>query len=174
MQSGLEPSRRKIVMRLQPRSIARQCLIIAALAVTSTGAFAQTNTQVGARLGYNFHSDDAVLGLNLTVPISTAIEFYPSIDLYIPDSGNQIGFNGDVKVVLPLRLGPNLYGGGGIGLVNRNEGTFANTDVGINLLFGIESLVGWIHPFGEARLMIYDDPQFALFGGVNFRFGGGR
>ena len=159
-------------MRLQPRSIARLSLIIAALAVTTNSAFAQqASTNVGARLGYNFHSDDAVLGLNLTVPISTKIEFYPSIDLYIPDSGNQIGFNGDVKVLLPLRVGGHFYGGGGIGLVNRNAGEVANTDVGVNLLFGLESLVGWIHPFGEVRWMIYDDPQLALFAGVNFRFG---
>ena len=158
-------------MRLQPCSIARLFLIIAALAVHSESASAQASTNVGARLGYNFHSDDAVLGLNLTVPISTRIEFYPSIDLYIPDSGNQVGFNGDVKVLLPVRFGASMYGGGGIGLVNRNAGEFANTDVGVNLLFGIESLVGWIHPFGEVRWMIYDDPQLALFAGVNFRFG---
>lgn len=158
-------------MRAQPRSIARLCLVVVGLAANSTSASAQASTNVGARLGYNFHSDDAVLGLHLTVPISTRIEFYPSIDLYVPDSGNQVGFNGDVKVLLPLRSGPHLYGGGGIGLVNRNEGDFSNTDVGINLLFGIESLVGWIHPFGEARVMIYDDPQLALIAGVNFRFG---
>ena len=158
-------------MRLPRRSIAHLCLIIASLVATSTSAFAQAGTHVGARLGYNFHSDDAVLGLNLTVPISTRIEFYPSIDLYVPDSGNQVGFNGDVKVLLPLKSGPNIFGGGGIGLVNRNEGTFSNTDVGINLLVGIESKVGWVHPFGEIRWMIYDDPQLALFAGVNFTFG---
>lgn len=160
-------------MRPHSRSIACFCLLIVALAVNSKSASGQqASTNVGARLGYNFQSDDAVLGLHLTVPISTKIEFYPSIDLYVPDSGNKVGFNGDVKVLLPLRMGPHVYGGGGIGLINRNEGDFANTDVGVNLLFGIESLVGWIHPFGEVRWMIYDDPQLAMFAGVNFRFGG--
>lgn len=158
-------------MRLHPRLLARLCPLLAALAITSTTASAQASTHVGARLGYNFDSEDAVLGFNLTVPISTRIEFYPSIDLYAPERGNRIGFNGDVKVLLPLRTGPHLYGGGGVGLINQNVGDLSNTDVGINLLFGIESKVGWIHPFGEARVMLYDETQLALIAGVNFTLG---
>ena len=46
----------------------------------------------------------------------------------------------------------------------------ANSDV--NLLFGIESRIGWMHPYGEAKLLIYDRTQFALIGGVNVTLGG--
>lgn len=158
-------------MRIQTASIVRQLGIVAALSITSTSVIAQASTHVGARLGYNVDSEDAVLGANLTVPITTRIEFYPSIDLYTPARGNKIGFNGDVKVLLPLRTGPHLYGGGGVGIVNRNEGDVSNTDIGINLLFGIESKVGRIHPFGEARILLHDETQLVLIAGVNFTFG---
>jgi|SRR5687767_11522145 len=161
-------------MQSHSRSIARLGSIIAALVISSTSAFAQAATHVGARLGFNTDTREAVLGLNLTVPISTRIEFYPSIDLYVPDRGNKVGFNGDVKVLLPLHSGPALFGGGGVALVNTNEGDFSNTDVGINLLVGIESKVGWIHPFGEVRLLLHNATQVALIAGVNFVFGGGR
>ena len=156
---------------MQFRTITRLGSIIAALAVTSSSAFAQASTHVGARLGYNFESEEAVLGANLTVPISTRIEFYPSIDIYLPENGNKIGFNGDVKVLLPMASGPHLYGGGGLGIVNRNLGDTANTDVGINFLVGIESKVGWIHPFGEARFLVHDQKQLVLTAGVNFTLG---
>jgi hypothetical protein len=159
-------------MRLHPRSIARLCSILAfALAVTTTSASAQAGTHVGARLGYNFDSEDAILGANLTVPISTRIEFYPSLDLYTPDRGNKIGFNGDVKVLLPASGSYNLYAGGGLGIVNRNVGDVSNTDVGVNLLFGIESRLGRIHPFGEARILLHDETQLVLLAGVNFTLG---
>ena len=158
-------------MQSHTRSIARLGSIIAALVISSTSAVAQAATHVGARLGFNTDTREAVLGLNLTVPISTRIEFYPSIDLYVPDRGNKVGFNGDVKVLLPYRSGLQLFGGGGVGIVNRNEGDFSNTDVGINLLFGLESRVGRIHPFGEARILLHDDTQLVLLAGVNFLFG---
>lgn len=153
------------------RSIVFPGSIVAALLLTSADVSAQASTHVGARLGYNFESDEAILGANLTVPISTRIEFYPSLELYVPDRGNKVGFNGDVRVFLPTRPSYNLYAGGGLGLVNRNLDAISNTDVGVNLLFGIESRIGRIHPLGEARLLLHDDTQLVLFAGVNFTLG---
>jgi hypothetical protein len=158
-------------MQMQTGSIVRLVSIIAALAITSTSALAQASTHVGTRIGYNFQTDEVVLSGNLTVPISTRIEFYPSLELYMPDRGNKIGFNGDVRVFLPTRAIYDLYAGGGLGIVNQNLGEISNTDVGINLLFGIESRVGRIHPYGEAKLLIHDDTQFVLLAGVNFTLG---
>jgi hypothetical protein len=146
--------------------------IIAALAATTGSAGAQASTHVGARVGYNFDSEEVFLGANLTVPMTTRIEFYPSLDIYTPDRGNKIGFNGDVKVLFPMTSGPHLYAGGGVGVVNRNVGDVSNTDVGVNLLFGFESKVGWIHPFGEGKVLLHDQTQFQLIAGINMTLGG--
>ena len=145
--------------------------MLALLAVVPSSGRAQVNTHVGARLGYNFHTREALLSANLTVPMASRVEFYPSLDVYTPDRGNKIGFNGDVKVLLPASGSYNLYAGGGLGIVNRNVGDVSNTDVGVNLLFGIESRLGRIHPFGEARILLHDDTQLVLLAGVNFTLG---
>ena len=152
-------------------SIVRLGSLVAALVISSVSASAQASTYVGTRAGYNFQTDEVMLGASFTVPISTQIEFYPSLELYLPDRGNKIGFNGDVKIFLPTRASYDLYGGGGLGIVNQNLGDVSNTDVGLNILFGVSSRVGRIHPYGEARLLVHDDTQLVLFAGVNFTLG---
>jgi hypothetical protein len=159
------------VKRIAPCSTASLGSLVAALVVTSVSASGQASTYVGTRAGYDFQTDEVILGANLTVPISTQIEFYPSLELYLPDRGNKIGFNGDVKIFLPTRASYDLYAGGGLGIVNQNLGDVSNTDLGLNLLFGIGSRVGRIHPYGEARLLLHDDTQLVLFAGVNFTLG---
>jgi hypothetical protein len=153
------------------KNILRHTMVIIAIMAAASLASAQASTRVGPRIGYDFQSDEAILGASLTVPISTRIEFYPSIDLYTPDRGNKVGFNGDVKVYLPTRASYDLYAGGGLGIVNQNVAEISNTDVGVNLLFGIASRVGGINPFGEVRLLIHDDTQLVMLAGMNFRMG---
>lgn len=144
-------------------------MMMIALAAGTAGA--QASTHVGMRVGYNFSREEVMLSANLTVPMTSRIEFYPSIDIYTPDRGNRIGFNGDVKVMFPMSSGPQFYAGGGLGIVNRNEGDFSNTDLGVNLLMGIESRVGWIHPFAEGKILLHDRSQFQLIGGINLTLG---
>lgn len=154
-----------------PRAAVRAALMTV---LSVSGAGAQATTHVGMRIGYNFDFDEVLFGANLTVPMTSIIEFYPSLEIYAPESGNRLGFNGDVKVMLPRSsaMAPQLYGGGGLGIVNVNQGDVSKTDIGVNLLFGIESRIGWMHPYGEAKLLIYDRTQFALIGGVNVTLGG--
>lgn len=146
---------------------------ILAMAATPGMAGAQANTHVGMRIGYNFDAEEVLLGGSLTVPMTSRIWFYPSLEIYTPDRGNRIGFNGDVKIHLPRAsaTAPAFYAGGGIGVQNRNVGEFSNTDLGVNLLFGLESIIGWIHPFGEARVLLYDRSQFVILAGVNVTLG---
>jgi hypothetical protein len=145
--------------------------LLAVSAGVSTGAGAQASTHVGMRVGYNFETDEALLSANLTVPMTSRIYFYPSLDIYTPDRGNRIGFNGDMKISFPMASGPAWYAGAGVGVVNRNEGDFSNTDVGANLLAGLESRTGWIHPFVEGKVLLYNRSQFQLIAGVNLTLG---
>jgi len=139
--------------------------------VAAPSAGAQTSTHVGMRLGYNFRTEEPVLSANLTVPMTNRVEFYPSIDIYAPETGNRMGFNGDVKVIFPMPPGPQLYFGGGLGIMNRNEGDFSDTQMGLNLLMGLESRTGWLHPFGEAKLLLRDRSQLQLIAGLNLTLG---
>jgi hypothetical protein len=43
--------------------------------------------------------------------------------------------------------------------------------VGANLLLGLESRTGWVHPFVEGKLLLHDNSQFQLIGGLNLTIG---
>jgi hypothetical protein len=154
---------------LSPRTVLAGSLVAMIVAVSSAGA--QVSTHVGMRVGYDFRNEEALFSANLTVPMTNRVEFYPSIDIYTPDTGNRMGFNGDVKVAFPMTPGPQFYLGGGVGIVNRNTRDFSNTDMGVNLLAGIESRMGWIHPFAEGKLQLQDRSHFHLIGGLNLTLG---
>jgi hypothetical protein len=49
-----------------------------------------------------------------------------------------------------------------------------STHAGLNLLGGVESLRGTVHPFGEGRFIISDDSRFQLQAGLNITLGGHR
>jgi hypothetical protein len=144
--------------------------IVAILATAANGG-AQTSTHVGARVGYNFAREEAMFSANLTVPMTNRIEFYPSLDIYTPQTGNRMGFNGDVKIAFPMSNGPQLYAGAGVGIVNRNTRETHSTDVGANLLMGIESRTGWVHPFAEGKIQLQDRAMFQMIGGLNITLG---
>lgn len=158
------------------RNFPRLTVVLASLvglmaAASPSVASAQQSTHVGARIGYNFDSREALLSANLTVPMASWVEFYPSLDVYTPEQGNKIGFNGDVKVSFPIVGGPQFYAGGGLGVVNRTVGSFSNTDVGANLLMGLESRQGWVHPFVEGKVLLHDRSTFQMVGGLNLTLG---
>lgn len=146
---------------------------VLALTIAGAPASAQSSSHVGMRVGYNFRVEEALLSMHLQVPMTSRIYFYPSLDVYAPEEGNRVGFNGDVKIALPGAppVGLQLYAGAGLGIINRNEDGFSNSDLGANFLMGIESAIGWIHPFAEGKLMIYDRSSFQMVAGVNITLG---
>jgi len=159
-------------MRLRPFSrLTLLPALVVMLGVTTAAAGAQASTHVGGRVGYNFDTREVMFSANLTVPMTSRVEFYPSIDIYAPDQGNRIGYNGDVKVSFPVTSGPRFYAGGGLGVVSRTVGDFSHTDVGANLLLGLESRSGWVHPFVEGKVLLHDNSQFQLIGGLNLTIG---
>lgn len=145
--------------------------LLVMLGVSAAAAGAQQSTHVGGRVGYDFDTREVLFSANLTVPMTSRLEFYPSLDVYTPDQGNRIGYNGDLKYRFPMTGGPQFYAGGGIGVVSRTVGDFSDTDLGANLLLGLESRTGTVHPFVEGKVLLHDNSRFQLFGGVNLTIG---
>jgi len=61
--------------------------------------------------------------------------------------------------------------GGGLNISRFAFEGEGESDVGLNLLAGAESLRGRIHPFVEGRLIIGDGSRFQLAAGLNFTLG---
>ncbi len=143
------------------------------LALTLAGsAQAQTNRlHLGPRISYQFDVDEVGLGAQFSAPIAHHLEFYPSFDFFFVDPGSLWQFNADLKYRLD---GQNLnwvYVGTGLNLLHASAGGAGNTDAGLNLFGGIESLRGRVHPFAELRVTVGDGSTGMIAGGLNFTLG---
>jgi hypothetical protein len=148
-------------------------LIIGGLAVETPDLVAQTGRMhIGPHLGYNFDAEAVALGGQFSVPVASRLEFYPSFDYYFVDTGSLWGLNADLKYRVARTGHLNwLYLASGLNLTRTSVGSAANTDAGLNLVGGAESLRGAIHPFAEARLILGDGSTFQLVGGLNLTLG---
>ena len=136
---------------------------------------AQTGrAHVGAHVTYNFDSEKPAIGGQLGLPLARYLDFYPSFDIFFVDNGSLLGFNADLKFrPAPAEAGP-LYLGGGLNLSRRSLNDRSNTDAGVNLLAGLETHSGAVHPYVEFRAILADRSTVQLAGGLNFTLGGPR
>jgi len=158
--------------------VARWTLPVVMVVMTASVANAQrasaANAQrahVGARFGYDYDVKIPLVSTQVTVPVTRTVEFYPSVDIYLPDQGSMMGFNGDVKFNMPTNH-PRMYVGTGLGVQTRTLRRSSTTDVGINALFGVETRAGWVHPFVEGRGFISETNRVSIMAGLNFTIGG--
>jgi hypothetical protein len=142
-----------------------------------TSAQAQTNSShLGPRLSYNFDAEAVGLGVQFGVPIAHHLEFYPSFDVFFVDAGSLVGINADLKYRIGRADVSWLYIGTGLNIASRSNdnnndnGNDTNTDAGLNLFFGVESLKGRVHPFGEMRFTLSSSTTAQLAAGLNFSF----
>lgn len=149
-------------------------LMLAGLFVAGAGTVgAQATgkpTSFGPRVTYNFDAEEVAIGGHALIPLNTSIDFYPSLDIFLPDNGSLLGVNLDLRLK-PVRESPMFYLGGGLNLLRASAGGRSNTDAGVNILGGLEGQTGVIRPFGELRLLIGDGSSVALAGGLNIIIG---
>ena len=127
-------------------------------------AIVNTGPAYGAHVGYNFDSDDMLLGAQLSWPIMPSLELYPSFDYYFVDPGSAWALNFDVKYRPPTRY-RSWYLGGGLNYLKVSGGS----DTNLNLLTGFESRRGRTRPYVEAKLTLGDADIFQLVLGLAWR-----
>jgi hypothetical protein len=151
----------------------RVAVLTAILATgTTLAAEAQTSrAHLGPRISYHFDAEEVGLGAQVGLPIGRRLEFYPSFDVFFVDPGSLWALNADIKYRFGGQGMDWLYTGGGLNVTNASFGGNDETDAGLNLLLGVESLRGWVHPFAEGRLTVGDESMFQLSGGINFTLG---
>ena len=118
----------------------------------------------GGHIGYSFDTDDMLLGAQLSWPISTSLDFYPSFDYYFVDGSNSFwALNFDLKFRPQTRYRI-WYIGGGLNLLHSG-----NTDAHLNLLTGLEDRRGRVRPYVEGKFILGDNSLFQLVGGISLR-----
>jgi hypothetical protein len=155
-----------------PNSL-RAALVAATVLLAATPALlAAQRTALGVRAGANMDYDDAFLGAHLQLPILRHLDFYPSMDVYFPNTGTRVGFNGDLRYRFPVSSALQPYAGGGLNWMHRSINSVNNDDAGASLLGGFQTRVGQVHPFFEGRILLHDNTSFQFSGGVAFRLSG--
>lgn len=146
--------------------------VLALLGVMSQVTRAQTNRlHIGPHIGYNFDVEELLVGAQFSVPVANRLELYPSFDYYFVEVGSLWAINADLKWRVARDRPKWLYVGAGLNITRSGVGSIHDTDAGLNLFTGVESLRGRIHPFAEGRLTIRDNTGFQLQGGLNITFG---
>lgn len=156
-------------MKLSMLKVAGALLLLSAAAGS---AQAQTSRlHLGPRISYQFDVDEVGLGAQFSAPIAHHLEFYPSFDYFFVDPGSLWQLNADLKYRLD---GQNLnwvYVGTGLNIAHASVGGNGDTQAGLNLFGGIESLKGRVHPFAELRVTVGDGSTGMIAGGLNFTLG---
>lgn len=135
-------------------------VILLACAAGVSRATAQ-RAHFGFHGGYNTDMERGALGVQMQMPLSPAIAFYPSFDYYLVDGGTRLGWNADAKV---LAAGTPLYFGGGLNLLTGG----GDSDAGFNLIGGVETRYGETHPYVELRGLFHNQTSLQLLFGLNF------
>lgn len=150
--------------------LARLAVVLACTAAVTSVAEAQQRLHLGPRLSYNFDAEEFGLGAQFSYPVAPRIEFYPSFDYYFVSPGSLWALNADAKYRVPME-GEWLYLGGGLNIARASVNGNGNTDAGLNLLGGVETRLGRVHPFAEGRLTLGDGSTFQISAGLNFTLG---
>ena len=109
-----------------------------------------------------------MVGGQLSLPLNRFLELYPSVDVYLVDTGSLLGFNGDLKYRLLPGAALQLYVGGGINVLRASGGGgVSTTDTGWDLFGGFESRQSYIHPYVEARALQHDRSTLLVTAGLN-------
>lgn len=132
-------------------------LLVCAAAVTRAAA---QRSHFGVHGGYNFDIEEGLIGAQMHMPIGRSLEFYPSFDYYLLNTGSLVGFNADLKFTAP---GSPLYFGGGLNILSGG----GNSETGPDLFGGFETRYGRTHPYVEGRFLFHNGSTFQLLFGIN-------
>lgn len=153
------------------RQLRRVAVGIGLLTLVASSAEAQRppyRPHIGAHLSYNFDAEEFGIGPQFYLPVARRLEFYPSFDYYFVDGPASLWqLNADLKFK-SREQHTWFYVGGGLAVSRVSVGQFDDTDIGANLLGGLETVV-WntVHPYLEGRLTLKDNTAFQLAGGFN-------
>jgi hypothetical protein len=159
--------RKSEAMKLRNSALIAVDTLASAFAATAQAQTAALH--LGPRLSYHCDTEEVGLGMQRGIPIANRLEFYPSIDNCFVNAGSFVSLNADLKRRVPVENTRWLYLGGELSITSiKRPGRSSNTDAGLNLFVGAESLAGRVHPFGELRIIANNGSNIQGAFGLNF------
>jgi hypothetical protein len=123
--------------------------------------------RIGPHIGYNFDADALNLGLQVTMPLTTEVELYPTFDYYFVSPDKLWALNLDVKFRPPTARRA-LYVGGGLDYLHASGGGASSGDVNLSLIGGWEVRRSPVAPYAEGRILLGHGSAVQVAGGISF------
>jgi hypothetical protein len=96
--------------------------------------------------------------------------FNPNLEFAFGDEVDYLTVNGDVHYDFTRNGNLSFWAGGGLAIVDTDpDGPGdGSTDLGLNLLVGLGDRKGGVRPFGQFKVILSDETEFVVMGGVRF------
>lgn len=153
-------------MKVRHTTLLSALILSCALATTAQAQTSQMH--FGPRIAYHFDAEEFGVGAQFSAPLGQHLEFYPSFNIFLVDAGTFADLNVDLKLRVAQESFNWLYLGAGLNLARRSVSSFSDTQAGLNVFAGAESLRGRVHPFAELRLVASDNIGAQVAFGLNF------
>ncbi len=151
-------------------SMAYVSIVIIAGGLLGSTPEARAQTQAGFRVGIYANREDAFLGGELVAPLAQRIYVNPNGEWVVAERATFLTFNMDFYYDIPVRGPLAVWAGAGLAILYFNpEGPApADTDVGLDLLFGIAFSRRPVIPYMQVKALLSDTNELVL--GVGLRF----
>ncbi len=143
-------------------------LLTFALLAALSAVEAKAQTHFGVRGGVYMDQDEGFVGAHLLAPIQRNWVFTPNFEYVFVEPGSLFTINADLHYDFPSRSNAIFYLGGGLGISHFSFEDFDNTDAGLNVLTGVSFSRRPVIPFIQAKVLIGDNTQLILGGGLTF------
>ena len=122
----------------------------------------------GVRTGFYTDVDEPFIGIEGLFGLGNHVYLNPNFEYVFTEDPHYMTFNADFHYDFPTRSRAYVWAGAGLGVLYTNpEVGDSNTDVGLNLLFGV-GLKGHVVPYVQGKVIVSEDTAFVL--GVGLRF----
>lgn len=143
---------------------------LALAALLASAATASASPAFGVRAGVNLDRDDPLVGAELIAPMQSHWWANPNVEITFGDVVDVVGLNGDFHYDFTGTGSAYVWVGPGLAVLFRDfDRGGSDTDIGLNLMFGIgfRTASGAV-PYVQAKATIADDTDGFLAFGVRF------
>ena len=122
----------------------------------------------GVRTGYYTDAGEPFLGVEFLARVGRRVYFNPNFEYVFTDDPHYMTFNADFHYDFRTRSRAYVWAGAGLGVLYTDPKVGdSNTDLGLNLLFGV-GLKGEVIPYIQAKVIVSDNSEFVIGVGVRF------
>jgi hypothetical protein len=141
---------------------------VALALLLASAAPAAARDMFGVRTGFYTDVDEPFIGIEGLFGLGHHVYLNPNFEYVFTEDPHYMTFNADFHYDFPTRSHAYVWAGAGLGVLYTNpEVGDSNTDVGLNLLFGV-GLKGHVVPYVQGKVIVSEDTAFVL--GVGLRF----